>query len=219
MAFSQETLDFLSQNFTENSRDWYQSHKTEYKMFVAEPFAEFILKLEPALHGIDGQMLVDPRKFSRLFRDMRFVKGGPIFHGNVWCAFSRINDSGTELPGFYFDLSPRGIEYGFGYYHASAKTMEAIRKMITDRDKAYLAARKAYEAQNVFTMGGDSYKKDRFPDASKADSEWLNRKSIYFTRHEDMSGDIFREDLADRIADKFRTLEPVYQFFMKAEER
>ena len=80
MAFSQETLDFLSQNFMNNSRDWYQSHKDEYRKFVAEPFTEFITKLEPALHAIDGQMLVDPRKFSRLFRDMRYVKGGPIFH-------------------------------------------------------------------------------------------------------------------------------------------
>lgn len=219
MAFTQETLDFLSQNFTANSRDWYQSHKTEYKKFVAEPFAAFIAKLEPALHGIDGQMLVDPQKVSRLFRDMRFAKGGPIFRDNVWCAFAKAGDKYSELPAYYFEISPRGFEYGFGYYHASSKTMEAIRTMITDGDKAYLAARKAYESQNMFTMGGDSYKKDRFPEASKADSEWLNRKSIYFYAHGDVAENLFGENFADCIAEGFRVLAPVYQFFMKAEER
>jgi len=219
MAFSQETLDFLSQNFMNNSRDWYQSHKDEYRKFVAEPFTEFISKLEPALHAIDGQMLVDPRKFSRLFRDMRYVKGGPIFHENVWCAFSKPNNEKNKLPGFYFDLSSNGCEYGFGYYRASAQTMEAIRTMVLDGDKAYLAARKAYEGQSVFAIGGDTYKKDRYPDAPKADADWLNRKSIYFNTHEDVTESLFHEDLADRIAEKFLLLAPVYEFFMKAEER
>ena len=219
MAFSQETMDFLSQNFMNNSRDWYHSHKAEYKKFVAEPFSEFITRLEPALHGIDGQMLVDPRKFSRLFRDMRFVAGGPIFHANVWCAFSRANNEKNELPGFYFDLSPSGCEYGFGYYRASSKTMEAIRTMITDGDKAYLAARKAYEGQSVFAIGGDTYKKERYPDAPKADADWLNRRSIYFHAREENWETIFSEDLADLVAERFLLLAPVYQFFMKAEER
>jgi len=218
MAFSQKTLDFLETNFSNNSREWYKEHKKDYQEYVAEPFSSFITALTPTIHKIDDRILIDPRRISRLHRDMRFAAGGPIFRDNVWCAFMREQDLHTELPGFYFDLSPRGIEYGFGFYNAPAKTMDALREMILDGNRIYLEARKAYESQNIFTMGGDRFKKPRYQDAPAADIDWLNMRSMYFFAREDVSDAIFQEDLAAKVAEAYLVLEPIYRLFTRVIE-
>jgi len=219
MPFSQKTLDFLFENRTRDSKVWYQEHKTDYKKYVAEPFSEFIENMEQTMHEIDENIIVDPKRFSKLYRDTRFSKGGSIFRDNVWCMFAPTTDIHAPLPCFYFDVSPKGYEYGFGYYNAPAKTMQALRVMMIDQDKLFLAAKKAYEEQDVFEMGGEIYKRDRFPDVDEKLSNWLNRRSIYFyARHSDPDS-LFDENLSQRIASDFRKLAPLYYFLIKAEEK
>ena len=218
MAFSQNTLDFLFENRMHDSKAWYQEHKADYKQYVAEPFSEFISALAPTMLEIDKDFPIDPKRFSRLYRDARFSKGGSIFRDNVWCMFARTTDVYAPLPGFYFEVSPGGYEYGFGYYKATAKTMQAIRSMILDGDKSFQAARKAYETQDVFVMAGDVYKRSRFPDTDEKLADWLNRRSIYFYARGTDPESLFAVNLAEKVASDFRKLAPVYSFFMKAEE-
>ena len=219
MAFSQKSLDFLFENHVHDSKAWYQEHKADYKEYVAEPFSKFISTLAPTMLAIDENFPIDPKRFSRLYRDARFSKGGSIFRDNVWCMFARTTDVYVPLPGFYLEISPRGYEYGFGYYKATAKTMQSIRSMILAGDKSFQAAQKAYEGQNVFMMAGDAYKRDYFPDSDKKLAEWLNRRSIYFYARGAEPETLFSDNLAERIAGDFRGIAPIYNFFMKAEER
>ena len=218
MAFSQETLDFLFENRMHDSKAWYQEHKADYMRYVAEPFSEFISALAPTILAIDKDFSVDPKRFSRLYRDARFSKGGSIFRDNVWCMFAHTTDVYAPLPGFYFEISPGGYEYGFGYYHAAAKSMQAIRSMILAGDKSFQAARKAYEEQDVFVMAGDVYKRSRFPDADEKLTDWLNRRSIYFFARGADPESLFAGNLAEKVAEDFRRIAPIYSFFMKAEE-
>ena len=99
MPFSQETLDFLFENRMHDSKAWYQEHKADYKRYVAEPFSEFILTLAPTMLAIDDAFPVNPKRFSRLYKDARFSKGGPIFRDNVWCMFARTTDVYAPLRG------------------------------------------------------------------------------------------------------------------------
>lgn len=218
MPFSQDTIDFLFENRIRDSKAWYQEHKAEYKKYVAEPFSEFITSMAASMHEIDENIIVDPKRFSRLYRDARFSKGESIFRDNVWCMFAPTTDVHAPLPGFYFDVSPNGYEYGFGYYNAPAKTMQALRAMMIDRDKLFLLAKQAYEEQDVFTMGGETFKRDRFPDVDEKLSNWLNRRSLYFYARHSNSDSLFDENLSQRIAADFRKLAPIYNFFMKADE-
>lgn len=219
MPFSQETLDFLFENRMRDSKLWYQEHKSDYAKYIATPFSEFITSMTTTMHDIDENIIVDPKRFSKLYRDMRFSKGGSIFKDNVWCMFAPTTDVYAPLPGFYFDLSPNGYEYGFGYYNAPAKTMQALRSMMLDNDKNFLQAKQAFEQQTVFEMGGELFKRDRYPDADPSLSCWLNRKSIYFYSRPSDPGSLFDANLAQKIAEDFRKLAPVYHYFMKAAER
>lgn len=218
MPFSKKTLDFLIENHLNDSKAWYQEHKEDYKQYIAEPFSEFITALQPTINEIDSEIICNPKRFSRLYRDARFSKGGSIFRENVWCSFERRTEEFESVPSFYLDVSPNGFEYGCGYYMASTATMNALRNLILKNDKAFQVAIDAYENQDTFQLSGDLYKKNRYPDQSERLCNWLNRKSIYlFSRSTDID-QLCSNKLSDMIAEDYKKISPIYHFFMKARE-
>ena len=218
MPFSNNTIDFLIENHLNDSKVWYQEHKEYYKQYIAEPFSEFITALQPTINEIDSEIVCNPKRFSRLYRDTRFSKGGSIFRDNMWCSFERKTEQFKSVPSFYFDISPNGFEYGCGYYMASTATMNILRELILKNDKAFQAAINAYESQDTFQLAGDLYKKNRYPEQSERLCNWLNRKSIYlFCKSADM--DVFCSNkLSDMIAEDYKKIAPIYHFFMKVGE-
>ena len=72
--FSPNTLDFLSENRFQNSREWYRAHKAEYNAFVHAPLVEMVEALAPTLEQIDSRIITEPKTdktISRIYRDMR----------------------------------------------------------------------------------------------------------------------------------------------------
>ncbi len=137
MAFSKKTMDFLIENHLNNSKVWYQDHKEEYKQNIAEPFSKLITALQPAMNEIDSEIICNPKRFSRLYKDARFSKDGSIFRDNVWYTFARKTEGFKSIPSFYFDISPDGFEYGCGFYMASTATMNIFRELILKNDIAF----------------------------------------------------------------------------------
>ncbi len=218
MSFSKKTIDFLVENRLNDSKAWYQEHKEDYKKYVAEPFSEFITALQPTINEIDSEIICNPKRFSRLYRDARFSKGGSIFRDNIWCSFERKTGQFKSMPSFYFDISPNGFEYGCGYYMASTATMNVLREMILKNDKTFQEAINAYESQTIFQLAGDLYKKNRYPEQSERLCNWLNRKSIYlFCKSADIDM-LCSNELYSIIAEDYKKIAPIYHFFLKANE-
>lgn len=218
MPFSEKSLQFLFENALKDDKNWYNEHKNDYKQYISEPFAEFITALQPTIFGIDEQLMCNPKRISRLYRDTRFSKDKSLFRDNVWCTFGRKTELYESLPCYYFDMSPRGFSYGCGYYMTSRESMDAIRTLILKDDKAYLAAQKALDKQKTFVMYGDMYKRNRYPAESEKKCFWLNRKTIGLSCDSDDFGLLYSDKLAKKISDDFKAIEPFYAFLMKAEE-
>ncbi|MGN0641959.1 MAG: DUF2461 domain-containing protein [Huintestinicola sp.] len=217
MPFSPKTLDFLFENKLHDSKEWYHEHKAIHREYVTEPFAELIEKLAPTMAEIDEKIVCSPKKLSRIYRDTRFSKDKSTFRDNVWCTLSRPRLNG-ELPGFYIDLSAEGLFYGCGYYCAPKEVMEEIRSMILSGDKAFVKAKRTLDGQSIFALGGDSYKRNHYPNQSPELCDWLNRKSIYaycLSKDFDM---IFGAGLADKLSEEFSKLKPFYDFLIRAND-
>lgn len=217
MPFSGKTIEFLVENQLRDSKEWYNAHKDDYKTYIADPFASLITALTPTLLAMDSALCCNPKKISRLYRDTRFSKGKSIFRDNVWFSCGRPKEPFTSVPEVYIDISPNGYSYGCGYYQASRESMDAIRTLILEGDKAFRAAQRAYAKQDVFEMLGDLYKKNHYPDATAADADWLNRKTIYFSCTSKDFDRLFRDDFAQLLAADFEKLVPIFQFLTKAE--
>ena len=219
MTFTPEALDFLVENQFHDSRSWYHEHKDIYKAKVVQPFVELIDSLRPAFDIIDSRIQCDPRRISRLYRDARRCRGRSIFRDSVWCSFFPGNDKENPLPGFYFEISPRGFDFGCGYYMMPTEVRDELRAMILDGDLLFRKALAAYEKQDTFNLYGELYKRNHYPDRSEQECDWLNRKCIGMSSFSDDFELMFSEKLSDYLAEKYLTLAPFWKLLIEAEER
>jgi len=219
-GFRKEALQFLLENRLNNSKQWYDDHKEVYKKCVYEPFIQLINELLPVMTQIDGSIITIPSKLiSRVRRDTRFTRDKTLYRDNAWCVFLRDKSRMSASPCFWFELGQYGTSYGVGYYGAEPGTMAAMREMIKERHPAFLAALKAYESQDEFVMGGEMYKRSKYPDQPENIRQWLDRKNIYFENVQNDFKLAFSEKLPDVLKSGFLKLKPIYDFFLLAESR
>lgn len=217
MTITPQALDFLFENKIKDSKEWYREHKDMHRQLILNPFGEFITTITPYINEIDPVLVCNPKKISRIYRDTRFSKDKSVFRDTVWCSFMRGSEIYEGMPAFFFEFSPRGFDYGMGYYKASTKSMEVFRKLIVEKDKTYKKARSAFDKQDVFALEGDLYKKNHFPQETEKDCDWLNRRSVCFMTYSKDFDLLFSDRLADKIGKDFLLLKPQYDFLLKCE--
>lgn len=217
-GFTGEALKFLFENKMNNNKDWYESHKSDYKQYVYNPFVELIMELAPTVMEIDDRIITLPSKLiSRVRRDTRFSKDKSLYRDNAWFVFLRDKSQMATSPCFWFEISQKGSSYGVGYYGAGPESMAAMREMIINKHPAFLKALKCYESQKEFVIGGEMYKRSKFPDQPENLKLWLDRKNIFFECVQNDFDLAFSKELPDRLKKGFKTLKPVYDFLCKVE--
>lgn len=217
---TKKMLEFLMENRVRDSKQWFDEHKAQYNEVVIQPLGELVEELAPTMHQIDNQILCVPKvgkSISRIHRDIRFSKDKSKYRDVMWLSFMREKKLYNGVPGFFVEVSPSGFRYGCGYYQASANTMQRVRDLIVAKDPLFLKAKKAYEAQDVFSMEGEMYKKSRYPNESDDLKQWLDKKSIFFMCQSNNFDLLFSDDFAPMIAKHFMTIAPLYHFLMYAD--
>ena len=217
MPFSEATLDFMALNRVMNSREWFHEHRDEYLSLVVEPIAELVEDMAPEMWKIDPSLIIIPKvgkSISRIWRDTRRGPELPIYRDVMWITLLRAKYEG--YPSFWFEFSPRCLRWGCGWYQTDPAIMDCIRGMILSHDPDWRAALAAFEAQKVFRLDDERYKRSRHPDAPENERAWLDQKSLCLT-HEEMKLDrLYSDKLAAALTRDFRRIAPVYEFFLKA---
>jgi uncharacterized protein (TIGR02453 family) len=217
-GFTSDALKFLFENRMNNSKDWYDSHKNEYKKYVYNPFIDLITELAPTMTEIDSQFTTIPSKLiSRVRRDTRFTKDKTLYRDNVWLVFLRDKSQMAFSPCYWFELSQKGSSYGVGYYGAQTGSMANMREMILNRHPAFLKALDCYESQDKLVIGGEMYKRSKFPDQPENLKTWLDRKNIYFEFAQTDFKLAFSKELPEVLKKAFKELKPIYDFLCAVE--
>ncbi|MCX7710736.1 MAG: DUF2461 domain-containing protein [Clostridia bacterium] len=212
-GFTKEAPKFLFENRMNNSKEWYESHKNEYKQYVYNPFVELIKELAPTITEIDDKLMTIPSKLiSRVRRDTRFSKDKTLYRDNVWLVFLRDKSQMSTSPCFWFEISQKGSSYGVGYYGAETGSMAKMREMILNNHPAFLNALKCYESQNEFMIGGERYKRSKYPDQPENLKLWIDRKNIFFESAQNNFDLAFSKELPEVLKKGFKKLKPVYDF-------
>ena len=220
MPFSPETLKFLTTNKAMNSKEWYHEHKSDMIGYVQLPFAELINDVLPVIQEHDPYVDCDPRigkGISRLYRDTRFSYDKSLFRASAWCLFMHEKKLYNGIPAFYFEVTPMGFAYGCGYYWMEKDLINRVREMICDDSPEWQAAIKAYKSQSVFTLEGEKYKRTRHPQLSEDARDWADRKSLGVISFNTDLNALYSPDLGKRVAEDFKKIFPVYDFFFEAE--
>jgi uncharacterized protein (TIGR02453 family) len=215
-GFSEKALRFLLENKFNNSKEWYDSHKGEYKKYVYNPFVDLITELAPAMSEIDSKFITVPSKLiSRVRRDTRFSKDKSLYRDNVWIVFLRDKSLMSTTPCYWFELNQNGSSYGTGYYGAETGAMAKMRELIVERHPAFLKALECYESQKEFVIGGEMYKRTRFPDQPDNLKLWLDRKNVYFECVQNGFKLAFSKELPGILINGYRKLKPIYEFLLR----
>ena len=217
MPFSEATLDFMALNRVMNSREWFHEHRDEYLSLVVEPIAELVEDMAPEMWKIDPSLIIMPKvgkSISRIWRDTRRGPELPIYRDVMWITLLRAKYEG--YPSFWFEFSPRRLRWGCGWYQTDPAIMDCIRGMILSHDPDWRAALAAFEAQKVFRLDDERYKRSRHPDAPENERAWLDQKSLCLTHEETKLDRLYSDKLAAALTRDFRRIAPVYEFFLKA---
>lgn len=217
MPFSEATLDFMALNRVMNSREWFHEHRDEYLSLVVEPIAELVEDMAPEMWKIDPSLIIIPKvgkSISRIWRDTRRGPELPIYRDVMWITLLRAKYEG--YPSFWFEFSPRRLRWGCGWYQTDPAIMDCIRGMILSHDPDWRAALAAFEAQKVFRLDDERYKRSRHPDAPENERAWLDQKSLCLTHEETKLDRLYSDKLAATLTRDFRRIAPVYEFFLKA---
>ncbi|MBQ8107465.1 MAG: DUF2461 domain-containing protein [Ruminococcus sp.] len=219
MAFTPEAPQFLFENYTMNDKQWFKEHKDIYQKEIVTPFTEIMTELVPLMEATDPKIVCKPGKISRIYRDVRLIKDGMFFKRSVWCSIMRPKEGRFDTkPEFFFWISPDDLGWGCGYYKTDTDVMQKIRELIISGDKTAKAALAAYKKLSKFTLSGEMYKRDHFPDQPPELKEWLNRKELSLFCASDDPEVYFSQELPKMVAEDMAKLVPVYKLFIKAQE-
>lgn len=214
MPFTERTLTFLMENRLMDSREWFKEHRAEFNEHILDPMSDLLNEIAPAMLEIDPQFMIIPqmgKSISRIWRDTRFLKDKSIFRDNIW--FMLLQEKYSGLPSYYFSVSPRGCDWGCGWYQTGNDTVNVIRERILADNPQFTEALEAYNSQNAFTLEGDLYKKTRHPDQPEELRNWLDRKSYSLISRERGTDILFSPDLGAKLIEDFKAIAPVYRFF------
>lgn len=158
--FSQKTLKFLTLLTMNNSRDWFESHKSDYENLVREPALELIRDFAPSLKRISSHMVAVDKKVGgslmRVQRDTRFSPDKTPYKTNIGIQFRHEVGKDVHAPGLYLHIAPDECFLGSGVWHPDADALARIRKRIIDKPKLWKTASTDPKFQSFFVLDGDS---------------------------------------------------------------
>jgi len=131
-----EIINFLNDLYKNNNREWFESHKQEYK-HVQNIFNNFVEKLIKGISEFDSSVKGQSVKSCtyRIYRDMRFTKDKSPYKTYMG-AFISPKGKGGRYSGYYFHLEAEDANYigsniiSVGIYKPDPIVLKSIREEI-----------------------------------------------------------------------------------------
>jgi uncharacterized protein (TIGR02453 family) len=214
-GFTPEALQFLRDVKSNNSKEWYDQHKPDYRNYLLHPFQDLVADLSASLIAIDPLIVTIPavdKTLSRIYRDTRFSQDKTRYRDAMWLAFKRSIKEWAQTPVFYFEITPDWYRYGMGFYSALPATMARFRQKIDANPRAFLRAVSFYGPSKPFMLEGDKYKRLIKSDHPAVILDWYQRKNFYLTCQKSADDRLFSPMLADDLLEGFAMMAPLYQY-------
>jgi uncharacterized protein (TIGR02453 family) len=130
-GFSPKALTFLRQLRKNNSRDWFQPRKPQFDELLQKPMLELTGRVADKMRGFAVDYVRDPAKaVHRIYRDVRFSKDKSPYKTNISAMFFRAGLAKNSTAGFYFSISPDGVDIAGGLYMPGPAELLAVRQAI-----------------------------------------------------------------------------------------
>ncbi|GHV10894.1 TIGR02453 family protein [Bacteroidia bacterium] len=216
-GFSPATFQFFAELEENNYKPWFDEHKPVYELEVLQPLKALANALVPFFANVDAQMDFRPVKMvSRIYRDIRFSHDKTPYKKHMWIAFQRPFQKQSEdwmsFPGFYAEVGKDGANYGMGLFEAKKKIMDRYRDQIAYEPDNFRKITAGLIEKHGFQIEGEEYKR---PIANELDEDfqtWIQRKSIFVTKHVPITDLLYSEKFVPYMEKEFALVQPLYDF-------
>lgn len=206
MAFTgipAEAFDFYDSLKADNSKAFWERHKTEYQDFVREPLQELAAEISPDF---------GPAKLFRPYRDVRFSKDKTPYkdHQGLFVDHS-------DGVGWYAQVSSAGLMVAGGWYSGTSNQVQRFRQTVADDDSNALAAILDEVASHGLEVDGIRLKtqpRGISPDHPRLDL--LRYKTLYAQRRWEPQAWMGTRKAVTVITDTFNALTPMVQWLAAA---
>ena len=198
-GFPVSALDFYDDLEVENTKSFWESHRTTYDEAVRAPMVALVAALEPEFGSA---------KVYRPYRDVRFAKDKTPYKTHQG-AFVQAAPS----TGWYVEISARGTRVGAGCYRPDER-LAAIRAAIDDdRTGRELEELLADLESQGFEQGGESLKTSpRGYSTDHTRIDLLRRKQFFIGRNYGFEADAIGPGLLDRVREDWRRMRPLVEW-------
>lgn len=195
-GFPEAALDFYDDLEVDNTKAFWDAHKSTYDTAVAAPMKALTAALEDEF---------GTAKVFRPYRDVRFAKDKTPYKTAQGAFVPR-----GPATGWYVQVGAAGVRVGVGFYDASAARLATIREAIVDEvHGVQLEQILAVLQTSGWTLGGDTLKTSpRGYDADHPRIALLRHKSMTLGMDYGFDKFIHTPALADRIRTDWREAMP-----------
>lgn len=201
-GFPVEALDFYDDLEMDNTKSFWEAHRSTYDTAVATPMKALVAALADEFGDA---------KVFRPYRDVRFAKDKTPYKTH----------QGAFVPkgpstGYYVQVGAPGVRVGVGFYEASSPRLASIREAIVDK-------RRGGELEEIlatmqaagWSRGGDTLKTaPRGYDVDHPRIELLRHKSMTLGKSYGFEPVIHTPELLDRVREDWREATPFVEWVL-----
>ena len=220
-GFSPDFFRFFEELIADNSRDWFNANKARYEQDVLLPLSHFVSAMAPRLAKISPHYVADPRprggSIFRIYRDMRFAKGGKPYKEHGACQFRHERGKDAHAPGYYVHLEPTKVLFGGGIWKPPSPELKKIREAIAGRPKEWDKLVKDRKVTKLFgEIHGDGLTRaPRGFDPEHPHIEDIKRQTFFLMRQVEPAT-AQRADFVKEVETAFKAASPMMRFICEA---
>jgi len=219
-GFSDKTLPFLESIRQNNSKEWFDKHKTEYETFILHPSRLFVEEMGEHLMALEPTVNFSPKinqSLFRIYRDTRRMGANklPLKH-RIGVIFWQGSGKRLQSSSFYLHFSPDELFVSVGVRWFEKPMLDAFRETIkNDEKRAELAQilqdiRAKDNAYSLIEKGYKRYPKGFTKDMSNADLSLYKGIATYKILNPELITD--GEELINTLYEIYEDMLPLQQF-------
>lgn len=220
-GFSTETLKFFEELTQNNTKVWFEAHRSVYDQYVLEPARGFVAAMGEKLHNFPIRINAIPKVNQSLFRinrDTRFSHDKRPYKTNLGIWFWEGTRKRMECSGFYFHLGDGKLMLGTGIHLFSKELLKLFRDAVTDKKRALsLGAAVNKISEKGYIIGGKHYKRlPRGYDASHGQAEFLLFNGLTARIEEDTPEELYSPSIVEYAFSHYKNMYPLHEWLTKA---
>jgi uncharacterized protein (TIGR02453 family) len=219
-GFPKECVDFYVELAQNNTKAWFDNHKSEFDKHVMGPVRDFVGEMGGFLAKISPKINADPRvnrSIFRPYRDTRFSKDKTPYKTHLGIFFWEGSRAKMECSGYYFHLEPPTLFLAAGIHCFSPLLLTTYRDSVVDpkHGPELIKAIKQVSKIKGLSVGGTHYKKTpRGYDASHENSAMLLHNGLYVWKEDAIPSEFYSTEILNYCFDKFKKMSPLHKWLV-----